>query len=402
MSLKEKIKSMMLPARAGLALALALGAGMTTVAKADTTKPPAIFHKIFSFGASSGATPRAPLVRGSDGNFYGSTYYGGSAGLGALYQMKVNGTVAVLHSFASCGTEGCYPSTALVEGPDKALYGTTYYGGSAGLGTVFRVTRAGEFSVLYSFTSCATTGCYPKTALTIGNDGFLYGTTYYGGGAGLGTVFKISTTGTYSQVYAFPNCSVACYPMDALVQASDGKLYGASYFGGSAAIGSIYSISLGTSPAATQVYAFPNCKEGCSPRGGLTLAKDGSFYGVTYAGGSYGVGTVFQFKDGVYTMLAAFTGTNGASPISAPLLLNGRLYGTTPVGGDAGVGVVYGLPIGGTMARLHSFALGLTEGPISPAGSLTAMGKLLIGTTAAGGDTGLGAAYFVLPLTQQF
>jgi len=375
-----------------------VASALPTPSHALDSKPAAFVYKLQSLDASTGYSPRAKLIKGSDGNFYGTTYYGGAAGLGTLFKMDSRGTITTLHSFSACASDGCYPASALVEGADGALYGTTYYGGSAVIGNVFKISKSGTFSSIYSFTNCVSTGCYPKTALTLGTDGTLYGTTYYGGAIGLGTVFKVSTAGAVLQVYAFPNCSVACYPMDALTMGADGALYGASYYGGTYSLGSIFKLT--TSGTASALYSFPNCTSGCSPRGGLTQSADGTFYGVTYAGGSSGLGTVYQFKSSAYTMLVAFNGTGGSLPQSAPLLLNGTLYGTTLTGGTNGLGAIYAVSTTstGAMTKLYDFE-NVIRTAYSPAGGLVQVsGKRMFGMSASGGDNQQGAVYSVTPL----
>ena len=139
-------------------------------------------------GGTDGANPFAGLIQGSDGNFYGTTYYGGN-NYGTVYKVTPQGIKTVLYSFAG-GNDGANPYAELIQGSDGNFYGTTQYGGANNYGTVYKVTPAGVETVLWSFTG-GNDGALPYAGLIQGSDGNLYGTTNNGGTANLGTVFKI-------------------------------------------------------------------------------------------------------------------------------------------------------------------------------------------------------------------
>src|SRR6185437_13486609 len=122
---------------------------------------------------SDGQIPYAGLIQGSDGNFYGTTYNGGSSGLGTVFQVTPTGTETVLHSFAG-GSDGAHPYAAVTQGSDGSIYGTTYQGGTSNLGTVFRVTADGTETVLYSFAGGSGDGANPEAGLIQGSDGNFY------------------------------------------------------------------------------------------------------------------------------------------------------------------------------------------------------------------------------------
>jgi uncharacterized repeat protein (TIGR03803 family) len=192
----------------------------------------------------------ASLVQGSDGNLYGSAYGGGSNACGVLFKLTTGGTLLWSYSFP-CGTGGSSPAAPLVQAADGNFYGTTEQGGSAGDGTVFKMTAKGKVSILYSFQS-GSDGANPDAGLAQATDGMLYGATTGGGIEGFGTLFQISTAGAYKSLYSFTSTSGE-YPEAGLIQHTDGTLYGTAYKGGANALGSVYSLNMGLGPFITFV-----------------------------------------------------------------------------------------------------------------------------------------------------
>ncbi len=163
--------------------------------------PAGTFSTLHTFDPAEGAGLTGALVQASNGNFYG-TDIGGGTGMGTIYEITPSGTLTTLHSFCSkpdC-TDGAIPYAGLIQGTDGNLYGTTFAGGAnttscnAGCGTVFQITTAGKFTTLYNFCSqanCAD-GSAPQGGLVQATNGTFYGTTYYGGTDGLGTIYSLS------------------------------------------------------------------------------------------------------------------------------------------------------------------------------------------------------------------
>lgn len=311
---------------------------------------------------TNGANPTG-LVLADDGNFYGTTQSAGANGLGTIFKITSGGALTVLHSFA--GSDGAIPFGELVQGSDGSLYGTTSAGGAHTDGTVFKITTAGVLTTLYSFCSrklCAD-GYDPTSGLVEGNDGNLYGTTIYGGAyEPKGTVFRITRAGVLTRLYSFCTqqqsaCPDGSNPETALALGSDGNFYGTTASGGSADAGTVFKIS--PSGALTTLHSFcsqPACSDGTIPSG-LTQATDGNFYGVTAGGGgscgvSIGCGTIFQITPaGSLTTLYNFSGTDGFGPEGGLLQgTDGILYGTTAGGGTGGLndlnGTVFSLSMG--------------------------------------------------------
>jgi uncharacterized repeat protein (TIGR03803 family) len=307
--------------------------------------PAGALTPLHSFSFIDGETPTAALVLGSDGNFYGTTFSGGSNYFyGTVFQIAANGAFNSLYSFTN-GPDGGEPYAGLVQDGAGVFYGTTFAGGTNGYGGVFQITSGGALTPLYSFTNGAD-GSQPDAGLLLGSDGNFYGTTTTGGSNGFGTVFKITPVGALTPLYSFTNGLDGAEPVATLAQAAGGLLYGATYSGGSSGNGALFDIS--TNGVFTALYSFTGGIDGANPGAALAPGSDGNFYGTTYAGGSNGNGGIFKFTPrGVLTPIYVFTGAaDGAS--SYALLApgsDGDFYGTTQYGGQDGVGVVFKLNV---------------------------------------------------------
>ena len=147
---------------------------------------------------TDGANPVGGLVQGSDGNFYGTTQSGGTNGDGTVFRISPSGSYSNLYSFGSVTNDGADPYAGLVQGSDGNFYGTTYGGGTStncsiyGCGTVFRISPSGNYTNLYSFGRSPTDGNDPEAGLVQRSDGNFYGTTFNGGTHTNGTVFKLT------------------------------------------------------------------------------------------------------------------------------------------------------------------------------------------------------------------
>jgi uncharacterized repeat protein (TIGR03803 family) len=303
------------------------------------------------------------LIQGSDGNLYGTTAYNnggnpgsGTEGSGTVFQISTNGALISLYFFPG-STEGANPEAGLVQGSDGNFYGTTDDGGPDNYGTVFKITTNGALSTLYSFTG-GVDGANPEAGLVQGRDGNFYGATIEGGAgiglSGFGTVFQISTNGTYTSLYSFTGGNDGANPEAGLVQGSDGNFYGTTASGGTNFDGTVFKIT--TNGALTSLYSFGSvlvlewdpygysyqiALDGAGPNG-LVQGSDGSFYGTTEYGGTNDNGTVFKIStNGALTTLYSFgmrTNANGqqipppdgANP-EAGLVQgsDGNFYGTT-------------------------------------------------------------------------
>jgi uncharacterized repeat protein (TIGR03803 family) len=297
---------------------------------------------LYSFtGGHDGANPQAGLVQASDGYFYGTTSGGGTNSIGTVFKISTNGVLTSLYSFTGTN-DGANPRAALVQGSDGNFYGTTFGGGTNGYGTVFKINTNGALTSLYSFTG-GNDGWNPPAGLVQGSDGNFYGTTRNGGTNNWGTVFKISTNGALTSLYSFTGGHDGANPQAGLVQGSDGSFYGTTFGGGTNGYGTVFKIN--TNGALTSLYSFAGVHDGASPQAGLVQGSDGDFYGTTYTGATNNYGTVFQVTTkGGFGTLVFFNSTNGASPAAALTLgSDGNLYGTTSYGGSDGLGTVFRL-----------------------------------------------------------
>jgi len=304
------------------------------------------FSNLCSFGGANGRLPYARLVEGRDGYFYGTTYKGGTDGdFGTIFKVSTNGALTNLHAFDGIYGDGAFVIAGLVLGSDGNFYGTAGYGGTnGGLGTVFAISPNGTFASLYSFDG--TNGEFPLADLVQGADGNFYGTTYEGGtNGGFGTVFRITTNGALTSLYSFGGNDGA-NPQAGLVQGSDGYLYGTTSAGGTNDnLGTVFKIS--ANGTFSNLCSFGGAN-GELPFASLVEGRDGYFYGTTgYGGTNGGFGTVFEITtNGALTSLYSFSRNDGAHPFSVLVQRSvGRFYGTTFAGGKGEAGTVFRLTI---------------------------------------------------------
>src|ERR1043166_29132 len=200
----------------------------------------------YSFsGGGDGANPSADLVLGSDGSFYGTTSFGGTNGYGAIFRLTTNGELATLCSFTG-GNGGASPRASLIQGTDGSFYGTTVSGGTNGHGTVFMLTTNDSLATLVSFNGA--NGADPQAGLVQGVDSNFYGTTKGGGAySNYGTVFQMPPDGSLATLVSF-NGTNGANPQAALLQASDGSFYGTTAYGGAFNLGTIFRLSFVAAP----------------------------------------------------------------------------------------------------------------------------------------------------------
>ena len=313
--------------------------GYGTVFKVDASGTETVLQ---SFTYTDGGYPWGSLLRDAAGNLYGTTKAGGAFGYGTVFKVDATGNETVLHSFAA-GSDGISPYGGLIRDPAGNLYGTTYGGfPNYGYGTVFKVDRSGTETVLYTFTGGADGGKPLFVSLVRDAAGNLYGTTSVGGIGGDGTVFKVDPSGKETVLHTFIGGTTdGAFPQSGLIQDKNGNLYGTTYLGGAAHSGTVFKVD--TSGSETLLYSFGGGADGAFPIAGLVQGPQGNFYGTTYGGGAANYGTVFKLSGtGNETQLHSFNSTDGSYPHAGLVRdLAGNLYGTTQGGGASGYGTVF-------------------------------------------------------------
>ena len=345
------------------------------------TQPSASMTNLHLFtGGSDGTFPYAGLIQGKDGNLYGTTEGGGSSFQGSIFRMTLSGGLATLYNF-TYGTSGANPYGCLVQGTNGNFYGTTYQGGTNGYGTLFRMTSGNVVTFLYSFTG-GVDGADPLAGLVQGSDGNFHGTAYEGGANSFGSVFKMTPNGAVTALYEFTGDTDGAYPYAGLVQGRDGNFYGTTLEGGASGYGTAFSLT--TNGTLTTLASF-NYANGGYPQAGLIQGTDGNLYGTTFEGGASGYGTVFSLTtNGTLTTLFSFGSTNGSNPAAALVQgTDGNLYGTTSSGGTGGQGTAFRITTHGTLTTLLWFD-GL-NGADPEAAMVQASDGNFYGTTAQGG-----------------
>ena len=261
---------------------------------------------LYSFkGGNDGSNPCAPLIQGTGGDLYGTTEEGAN-GYGTVFQITTTGTFTPLYSFTD-GKDGGNPCGALIQGSNGDLYGTTESGGSGGHGTVFRLNTSGtlassgSLTTLYAFTGGGDGG-NPRAGLVEGTDGNFYGTTETDGSSGFGTVFRLTMSGSLTTLHSFSGGADGGNPYAPLILGSGGILYGATEIDGTSGFGTLFQIT--TSGSFTTLYSFSGGADGGNPYAGLIQGTNGNLYGTAENNGAGSHGTVFDIMPP-----GAFSGT---------------------------------------------------------------------------------------------
>lgn len=314
--------------------------------------PAGVLTVLHHFSGSDGQGSVSGLTLGADGNFYGTTDAGGVYSRGTIFRITAEGALTTLHSFKG-GAEGSNPEAPPIEGIDANFYGTTAGGSTTSdYGSVYKITPSGTFTTLHTFANID--GASPYAPLLQGTDGYFYGTTFSGGTAGVGTIFRISSAGAFKTLLNFDGGSFSNggHPYGPLIQGSDGNFYGSAATGGFEDAGVAFQVT--PSGVLSVLRSFVGAGDGANPVGGVVQATDGNIYGTNTSYGDDGEGVIFLTSpSGAFAVLYAFDCYSGARPqVTLLQHTNGKLYG------DAG-----GVCFGGVFSQGVFYSLDMALGP---------------------------------------
>ncbi|MRD46307.1 hypothetical protein GHT07_03390 [Caenimonas koreensis DSM 17982] len=357
------------------------------------------FKNLFEFDQARGSAPHSAPVRVSRRDsevYWGVTRDGGAYGTGALYQLSLAGQMTLVHSFIQDGQDGFWPEASLTRASDGSLWGTTVGGGRHYGGTIFRISRAGVYSVVHSFGDATNDGRYGSSALVEAPDGSMFGTTAFGGQYGQGTIYRITPDGTYSVAYALKGLDGTA-PQFGLVRARDGNFYGGTNVGGEHGNGTLFRFE--RSGRFTRLVSLQGPTTGVYPSR-LVEGPDGLLYGAMASSGPAYGGALFRMTlNGDITLMHLFAPTTLEShwPTGLIFASDGNFYGTN-AGYNVNAGALFKMSITGHVTILHSFSpaspyFPMDGGtPVSP--PVEVHRGLLVGTTSVGGSSpGHGAVY---------
>jgi uncharacterized repeat protein (TIGR03803 family) len=313
------------------------------------------FAVLYSFTNGNDGSGPSSLTQGSDNNLYGTTPVGGSSAKGTIFRVSTNGSLTTLYSFSGL-SDGAIPLHGLMLATDGDLYGTASSGGFSNYGTIFQFTTNSAFTLIYTFTN-GDDGFDP-VALAQASDGNLYGMAYKGGAGSNGTLFEVTTSGLFNVIHSFTGGVDGAEPSGASLFAANGYVYGTTIYGGGtpARAGTVFRFA--TIGGFSTLYSFTGGIDGSNPTG-LAQGSDGNIYGTTQVFGttqSGGPGNFFQIStNGTFSVVHGFTGgSDGAWPLGSLVSAgDGNIYGTTQSGGGLfGFGTIFRVVITSSNAPL--------------------------------------------------
>lgn len=338
---------------------------------------------------------KGSLVIGVDGNYYGTSGTSGGGHLGMVFRLQPDGQFTVLHMFRGGAEDGDDPQ-GLVLASDGNLYGVTAAGGTADLGTAFRVDINGEVTLLRSFTGSV---AKPRCSLLAASDGYLYGVTTAGNGA----VYRMTTAGQVEPVHMFKGGrNDGSFPDGRLIEGRDGLLYGTTYVGGRHGSGTVFKMKRSDGDIRLLHHFAKDGRDGNRPISGVSEGPDGWFYGtiIERRGKAYRRGLIYRVDpEGQFEVAYDFPSPkrHGASPWAELLLgRDGAFYGSTGISGHSTDGTVFRFTPEGKLTTLHVFDRDRSEDGYNPIMGLVEAGDgEFIGSTYYGGSGNRGTLFRV-------
>jgi len=342
-------------------------------------------------GVADGSNPRGALLLDGNGNLFGTTFFGGGAGEGTVFKIDNTGTESVMFTFQG-STSGSNPATPLVEDGFGNLIGIA--DGGPGAGVIYRLSQDGQETTLFNFQG-GLDNLAPKVptgGVFIDKVGNILGTTLFGGSAncssGCGTIYRLDTAGTLHVVHKLNGRSEGSQPYGPFIRDAAGNFLGVAKSGGNLACPEFPQAGCGTvfkiapNGKLTVLHTFKGGADGAVPQPGLLIDAAGNIFGSASLGGSQEQGLVFKITStGTYTVIHRFNGTEGANP-NGGLVEDeaGNLFGTALNGGSDAEGTAFELTQFGRVTVLHNF-LGGADGSFPEAGLIRDQLGHLFGTT---------------------
>jgi uncharacterized repeat protein (TIGR03803 family) len=333
------------------------------------------------------------LTFDASGDIYGTASAGGVNFVGTVFELaKGSNTITNLTTFSSTDSYGEQPNCSLALDPSGDLYGTNEVGGPGAYGTVFEIAR-GSTAVTLLASFSGPNGNDPSGRVTLDSSGDLYGTTYDGGTARTGTVFKVTKgTGTVTSIVSFDGTN-GLEPKGMMASDALGNLYGETLDGGAYGYGTVFEIHEGSSTFTT--LASFNYADGWAPQGGLTVDAAGDLFGTTLNGGANDEGTVFEIAAGSHTIttVTSFNATDGESPYGGVALdASGDIYGTTNSGGSSDYGTIFEIARGSAVVTTIVSFNGI-DAAYPKTGVVVDTSEDIYGMSSQGGPTGNGTLF---------
>ena len=269
-----------------------------------------VIHR-FTGATGTGSLPTAGVIEGSDGRLYGRTLKGGGSDGATIFRLNRDGTdFMILYDSAVSGGNQFYAYSGLIEGSDGRLYGNSSGDGDHAAGTVFSLNNNGSGYVVLHHFDTSGDGNYPEGGVIEASDGRLYGTTSYGGAFDSGVLFRIDKNGSgYSILHQFNSATNdAYYPLGDLHEGPGGMLFGVTYFGGSDDSGTVYIIDRDGGGFVILHSFLDSQRAGQNPNATLIRGPDGGLYGTAVYGATYGCGSIFRIAPITLTIVKEISG----------------------------------------------------------------------------------------------